>query len=418
MKRPLLALLGVFLPVALFAQTTAVPSLIAYQGKVTDANGTLIGSPTPVNRTVTFRIWNNPSSTAPASRIYSEQQTVTIANGEFSVLIGAGSPVVGETNTVTLANAFAGEQRFLGVMIDDGTAAADPEVSPRQQIVSGAFALRAKLAETVVDNSITAANLTVGAVTDVKLASGAVTSSKIAPGAVTGAQLAPGAITADIITTSSITNSKLADSSVTTAKLADSVVTTDKLADGTVNLADLAAAVQNALCPVGTIQAYAGNTAPAGWALCNGLAVSRTDVAYSALFNVVGTRFGSLNATSFNLPDFRGRFLRGWDYSPDGSKRDIDGASRIAMNPGGATGFNLGSVQLDELDSHSHQFFDTYATMATGANETLPGGNRPYSGIQGWNNPVSAWVIERSTVSKGGSETRPINAYVNYIIKL
>lgn len=58
--------------------------------------------------------------------------------------------------------------------------------------------------------------------------------------------------------------------------------------------------------PTGTIQMYAGSTAPSGWLICNGDAISRTT--YSALFDVIGTTYGAGNgSTTFNLPDLRGR---------------------------------------------------------------------------------------------------------------
>jgi phage-related tail fiber protein len=51
---------------------------------------------------------------------------------------------------------------------------------------------------------------------------------------------------------------------------------------------------------------------PVGWLKANGAAVSRT--AYAKLFTVIGTTFGAGNgSTTFNLPDLRGEFLRGWD---------------------------------------------------------------------------------------------------------
>ena len=56
--------------------------------------------------------------------------------------------------------------------------------------------------------------------------------------------------------------------------------------------------------PIGTIIPYGGATAPAGWRLCNGQAVSRT--AFAELFSVIGTSFGSGDgSTTFNLPDMR-----------------------------------------------------------------------------------------------------------------
>ena len=137
----------------------AVPDAISYQGRALTATGTLIGAGTPVNRTVIFRIWDHASNSLTANLIYSEQQVVTIAEGEFSVLIGTGAATANtplgysETAkgppTVKISDVFGGASRYLGVTIDDGSAAVDNEISPRQQIVSGAFALRSKVAESV-----------------------------------------------------------------------------------------------------------------------------------------------------------------------------------------------------------------------------------------------------------------------------
>lgn len=56
----------------------------------------------------------------------------------------------------------------------------------------------------------------------------------------------------------------------------------------------------------GMIQMFAGTAAPAGWLMCNGAAVSRTD--YATLFAAIGTTWGAGNgSTTFNLPDLRGR---------------------------------------------------------------------------------------------------------------
>jgi hypothetical protein len=143
------------------AQTSAVPNFISYQGRVLDGSGGNVGTGTPVNRTVIFRIWDNPSSTAVANLLYSESQTVTISEGEFSVLVGQGVANVTQTfgysetdkKSADLGTAFTGSNRYLGVTIDDGTVAADNEITPRQQIVSTAFAMRAKFAESIGSSS-------------------------------------------------------------------------------------------------------------------------------------------------------------------------------------------------------------------------------------------------------------------------
>ncbi len=210
MKRKLLAAAALLAaPVALFAQASAVPNVISYQGKVTDAGGLLIGSPTPVNRTVTFRIWGTPSDFGPANRLYSEQQTVTIANGEFSVLLGNGSAVVDEENTRALAEVFDGSARFLGITIDDPAVTTDPEISPRQQIVTSAFAFRARVAESVIGQSVT--------------------SSMLANNAVGTAQVADSAITLGKLAGNSVDASKIADNAVGTGEIANGAVTASKL---------------------------------------------------------------------------------------------------------------------------------------------------------------------------------------------
>lgn len=90
------------------------------------------------------------------------------------------------------------------------------------------------------------------------------------------------------------------------------------------------------MVPSGTVLYFAGQTAPAGWLKANGAAVSRT--AYAALFAAIGTTYGAGDTRStFNLPDLRGEFLRGWD---DG--RGVD--------PGRGFGFG----QADDVRQHYH----------------------------------------------------------------
>jgi phage-related tail fiber protein len=74
--------------------------------------------------------------------------------------------------------------------------------------------------------------------------------------------------------------------------------------------------------PVGHLIAYPTITAPTGYLKCNGAAVSRTS--YASLFSVLGTKYGIGDGSStFNLPDLRGEFIRGYD---DG--RGIDDIGR------------------------------------------------------------------------------------------
>lgn len=102
--------------------------------------------------------------------------------------------------------------------------------------------------------------------------------------------------------------------------------------------------------PIGTAVPGGRTTPPPGTLLCDGSAVSRTT--YAALFAVIGIAHGQGDgSTTFNLPDYRGRFIRGVDGS---AGIDPDKASRSAMNTGGNTGNNVGSVQGHAIQGHMH----------------------------------------------------------------
>ena len=428
------------------------PGLMSYQGRVSDAAGVLIGSSAPVNRTITFKFYSTGTGGTP---LYAEAQTVTISAGEFSVLLGNGSGVAGFKGPgtpaispfVTLPSVMSGNV-YLGVTVDDGTAAADAEISPRQQIVSGAFAFRSKIAEGLVDgslsttmladtsvttnkigsNQVTAAKIADANITTTKIADANVTTTKIAGLAVTGDKIAANAVTSDKIADGTVANADIGNNQISSAKIADGSVASVDITDGTIAPADiadgavvtskvagnaidyakLAAEVQQSLCPPGTIMAYAGDNAPDGWLLCNGATVSRST--YSSLFSVVGTRFGyGNNSSTFHLPDLRGRFLRGRDGN---TGRDPDRGSRTAMNAGGDAGDAVGSIQGDQYRSHSHPYMDIYYSEG-GGSVAVPS-NRGSGDTDGDNR---GYEISRTSNAAGGHETRPLNANVNYIIK-
>lgn len=106
---------------------------------------------------------------------------------------------------------------------------------------------------------------------------------------------------------------------------------------------------------VGSVAAFAMELPPTGWLECNGQEVSRTS--YARLFQRIGTAFGAGDgATTFNLPDLRGQFIRGWAH---GSNVDPYRDSREAPAPGGASGDRVGSHQWWLLGSHSHPITDS-----------------------------------------------------------
>ena len=178
--------------------------------------------------------------------------------------------------------------------------------------------------------------------------------------------------------------------------------------------------------PIAEILAVATDTAPSSdFLLCDGSAVSRTQ--YAELFAAIGTTHGQGDgSTTFNIPDYRGRFLRG---VAQGSTRDPDRASRGAMNTGGNTGDNVGSVQTDATarpnsnftgttnnDTHSH----TASVYAGGGGATTrfsaQASNGAFIGSASTNNDTHSHSF--SVTGGGDAETRPTNAYVNYFIRV
>lgn len=145
--------------------------------------------------------------------------------------------------------------------------------------------------------------------------------------------------------------------------------------------AAIAGLISTGAAPAGVVVYVAKSAAPAGYLKANGAAISRAT--YAALFAAIGTTFGAGDgSTTFNLPDLRGEFLRGWD---DG--RGVD------------SGRTLGSAQADEIKSHTH---------------TVPG-SPSGSGYTGAPSSTTNGLWESS--STGGAETRPRNIALLACIK-
>ncbi len=158
----------------------------------------------------------------------------------------------------------------------------------------------------------------------------------------------------------------------------------------------------------------------AGWLPCDGSAISRT--VYAELFAVIGTAHGGGDSkTTFNLPDYRGRFQRGVNY---GAANDPDAGSRLPATSGGAPGNQVGSVQSGATALPLTSFTTDRAGEHNHIVPHLPVDNSWYkiagSHYGGWN-PNSVDTSKdgnhKHTISGGGdAETRPVNLYVNYII--
>lgn len=162
--------------------------------------------------------------------------------------------------------------------------------------------------------------------------------------------------------------------------------------------------------PAGTVTACASQAdrLPAasqhGWLKCDGASVSKD--AYPALYDAIGTTYGGNGNPSFNLPDLRGMFLRCVD---DGTGRDPDSASRVMQGTGTVVGGRIGSVQQDQLKSHQHNwnhFF--YWRHYSGSDIAV---KQPNDSRNLQTNPRQA-----TNNDGGGSETRPRNSYVYFLI--
>ena len=174
--------------------------------------------------------------------------------------------------------------------------------------------------------------------------------------------------------------------------------------------ADLQTILIGSVIPSGTIAPFGGGTVPAGWMLCDGTAISRTT--YSALFSAVNTTYGvGDGASTFNLPDARGMFLRG------------AGSKTI-----GAVTYETtrGTTQQDQMQRLTGRFTGPFvrsgSTSRLGMVSSLSGtgSDAPNNGSSGGVviNLDSASSPNARTSATDSGETRPANIGVNYIIKL
>ena len=177
--------------------------------------------------------------------------------------------------------------------------------------------------------------------------------------------------------------------------------------------------------PTGSVHLMASTTPPSGYLKCNGAAVSRTT--YADLFAEIGTAFGAGNGSStFNVPDLRGEFVRGWD---DG--RGVDNNR------------NFGVFQGDQNKQHNHSASSSSSISPSSHNHVFPGDDQfaNANGVGGWTNRTTGafnydaksqsgngrvYRTSDATLSvstsvtvnnDGGNEARPRNIAMMYVIK-
>ncbi len=289
------------------------PDRLTYQGFLVNVTGTALGATAPKNYDVVFRIYDAQSG---GNRLWTEQQTVTVDKGYFSVLLGEGTQVTSESHQA-LATLFAdasASDRYVETTVKGiAPGGADSTILPRLRLLTVPYAFLAK--HSVNANSlVNASNAPVitSAGTNVYM-TGTVTIPTVSATTVNAASV----VTTPTVNATTVNATTVNASSVVTAP----TVTATTVTATTVN-------AQNGFgtIPIGGIIMWSGSAAPTGWALCDG------QTAY-------GTR----------TPDLRERFILGTSL----------------RYPPGLTGGNA-SVTLNttQLPSHTHRYLDGYHSEA------------------------------------------------------
>lgn len=180
------------------------------------------------------------------------------------------------------------------------------------------------------------------------------------------------------------------------------------------------------LIPTGMVQMYTASTAPSGWLLCNGTAVSRTT--YANLFAICSTTFGSGNgSTTFNVPDFRGRL-------PIGAGTGTGLTNRTNGTNYGAETVSLSSSNVPTLTTGTNSATHTHDCRKSGGNIYSDGiygfsavgggykGSLIIQGNDGGTNASTSGISANHTHSLGTAAVSSVAILdpcltINYIIK-
>jgi microcystin-dependent protein len=285
-------------------------------------------------------------------------------------------------------------------------------------------------------NSVITEKINALAVTTAKIDSAAVTNAKMAVDSVSTPNIQALAVTEPKLDNSSVSAAKIQTDAVTTAKIQGLAVTEPKIADdavqsrqvdvadgttgqdttlgagiktahiqnGAITSPKLDANLAGAFVPTGGIIAYGGleGSIPAGWVPCDGRSLDGSLAQNAALFAAIGTIWGGTGFL-FNVPDFRGVFLRMINTTSTGQALDAfkdpgEAGRKKRDNVSPATG--VGSYQTDMIGEHNH------------SNVSVIG----HDGGPGVSSSMASY--SPTGAPTGFNESRPKNAYVFYLIKL
>ena len=180
------------------------------------------------------------------------------------------------------------------------------------------------------------------------------------------------------------------------------------------------------LVPTGVLNPYAGATAPVGWLLCFGQSISRTT--YATLFTAIGTTYGSVSGTTFNLPDMRGQATAGLDNMGGTSRNRILDTNADVL--GGEIGDSGGHTHTHSLSAGAHTL--TEAEIPSHSHTVQlnsPSGGDTQPGACLDTNPFNPSTTGTSSTGGGGSHAHNMSGsitsqealqptiFLNYIIK-
>ena len=162
--------------------------------------------------------------------------------------------------------------------------------------------------------------------------------------------------------------------------------------------------------PVGAVYNFPALTIPDGYLECNGAELSRTS--YAALFAILGTTYGVGDGeTTFNLPDLRGEFVRGYDNG-----RGVDSGRAIGSSQADATAKNGLSVTINSNGAHTHGYSWTAANTVNATNNYVSMSSNNQGGTKNFTTGSAGSHGHTNSVS-GDTETRPRNQAMVYCIK-
>lgn len=334
----------------LSAQVPAPPQRISYQGYLVDANGAPLGSPMPKNYDAVFRIYG--ASTGGES-VWSEQQTITVDKGYFSVLLGEGGTVGAEPHAA-LDTVFSSgtAERYVGLTVKGLPTAAGIEIAPRIQLLTSPYAMvsaHAKMADQA-KGVVNAAGASVLTITS-------------AGGNKVGINKAAPAVPLDVvgdINSSATVRATTFEGALDAARLTGTIPAArlpgEFAKTNTANTFNANQTVNGTVkatkfhgmgaVPVGGIIMWSGidkNLDNSGYAFCDGQAVT--------------LEFDDGTTLATQTPDLRNRFILGSEGLYRTNSTVVSGLPKDIGKSGGSDTVTL---TVGNLPPHTHAFHDVY----------------------------------------------------------